>query len=790
MTSNHEWTPTETNQRKGVGVRSYPLDGEWTLVFFEERAGERNHPRDVRWEEGIAAPVPGTVEEALMGAGVLPDLYFGENLPAARPFEFYEWWYRTAFSGTKVPAGCRADLVFEGLDCFATIWLNGGEVGRADNMLIAHRFDVTKVLHPGGNELVVRLESAVNAARRFTLDPSDGHLPTNFEQLHVRKAPHMYGWDIAPRLVSAGIWRSVRMEIHEPAEIVDLYYVTRRADEGSATLQVHYRLATDAPTLDGFALRFTGQCGDSRFVAGLPVWFTSGVGTLDIVNPRRWWPRGYGDPDLYEVTCELLRDGKVVASRTDRVGLRTLTLRRTEITTAEAGGEFRFEVNETPILVKGANWVPLDALHARDAGRLPRALSLFADLGCNMIRCWGGNVYEDHPFFDFCDEHGIMVWQDFAFACARYPQTPEFLERARREAEAVVRKLRNHPSLAVWCGDNECDDSWLGAGLDPAHNRLTREVLPQVVRRCDPWRAFVPSSPYHAPEQVRRGDPRLLPEQHLWGPRDYFKSRFYTESTAHFIGEIGYHGCPCPSSLRRFLDEDHLWPWQDNPQWILHATDSPPGGPYRYRVQLMADQIRELFGAVPSGLDDFALASQISQAEAKKFFVEMVRLRKWRRTGVLWWNVLDCWPQFSDAVVDYYFTRKLAYYYLRRVQQPVCLMVDEPQAWHVRVVAGNDSRRPAVGEFRLWDADSGETLLSGGFKTERNANHDLGHLRISHGEQRLFLLEWTLGETTYGNHYLLGTPPLSFERYRLWLEAIARLPEPFTLPVCPPAPAA
>jgi beta-mannosidase len=763
-------------------MRSISLDGSWTLAHFPERSSPISHPSDLAGAEGstIPAQVPGNVELDLMRAGELPDIYFGDNVHQLSPFESHEWWYSRSFGTPEVPPGCRVEMVFEGLDCFATIWLNGKELGHTDNMLVAHRFGVTELLHKRAeNELVVRLGSAVNAARTHVPDPVEGHLVTNWEQLDVRKAPHMYGWDITPRIVSAGIWRSVTLEIYEPTEIADLYYRTRRADEDSATLSIHFYFVTDAPELDGFSLRFTGVCGESRFATEVPARFVSGECTLEILHPKLWWPKGYGAPDLYIVTCELLRHGQVVTTRTDRVGIRTITLLRTEITKDEVG-EFQFQVNRTPILVKGANWVPADAIHSRDAARYNPALSLFDDLSCNMLRCWGGNVYEDHTFFDFCDSHGIMVWQDFTFACARYPQTPDFLERVRHEAETVVRKLRNHPSLAVWCGDNECDDAYQWAGFDPSTNRITREVLPQVIQRCDPVRPFVPSSPYHAPEQIRSGNPDLLPEQHLWGPRNYFKSRFYTETTAHFIGEVGYHGCPNVSSLRRFLDEEHLWPWQNNSQWVTHCTDPVPGGSaYTYLVQLMEDQIRELFGITPRTLDEFTLASQICHAEAMKFFVEMVRLRKWRRTGVLWWNVIDSWPQFSNAVVDYYFEKKLAYHYLRRVQQPVCLMVDEPENWHVRVVVGNDTRQPAEGSFRVRDADSNSALLDGEFHVEANANRELGRIRVSQGDHRLFLLEWDVSGRKLGNHYLLGAPPVSLELYRKWLSAIASLPDGF-----------
>ena len=760
------------------------LDGNWTLIHFEEGSRHVAHPDALAacGLPALPAQVPGSVELDLMRAGELPDIYQGDNIHRLRSLESHEWWYRSSFPAPAIQVGQRIDLVFEGLDCLATIWLNGIEIGAAANMLIAHRFDVTHQLRPGAdNELVVRLRSVVNVARQRMPDACESHFLTNWELAAVRKAPHMAGWDIAPRLLSAGIWRPVILEVHEPTEIADLFYHTQRTSESGAQLGVQYHFATDARQIDGFALRFAGVCGDHRFVEEFPVPYVSGQRAFQIPGARLWWPRGYGESALYEITCELLHAGQVVATRTDKIGLRTLTLHRTEVTDA-SGGEFRFDCNGTPILVKGSNWVPMDCLHARDADRYAAAIDLAADLGCNMLRCWGGNVYEDHAFFDLCDAAGIMVWQDFAFACARYPQTPEFLETVRQEVEAVVRKLRNHSALAVWCGDNECDEAygWGGDNLDPAQNRLTREVLPQVVHRCDPYRPFVPSSPYRAPAQVQRGGRALLPEEHLWGPRDYFKSQYYLDSKAHFIGEIGYHGCPNVSSLRKFLDADKLWPWRDNSQWITHCSDPiPGGGPYRYRVQLMANQIRNLFGADAENLEDFALLSQISQAEAKKFFIEMVRLQKWRKTGVLWWNLIDGWPQFSDAVVDYYYGKKLAYHYIRRVQAPVCLMISEPADGQVRVVAGNDSRKDAAGSYRVWDADTNQTLLEGDFHASANTNCDLGTIRAASDEQRLFLLEWTADGHKAGNHYLLGKPPFVSARYRQWLPVIAALPREF-----------
>jgi beta-mannosidase len=281
-----------------------------------------------------------------------------------------------------------------------------------------------------------------------------------------------------------------------------------------------------------------------------------------------------------------------------------------------------------------------------------------------------------------------------------------------------------------------------------------------------------------SPEVVATGDMNLMPERHLWGPRDYFKSHFYTEQleAAHFVTEIGYFGCPSLSSIKRFIDRQHLWPWQNNPQWILHSTDLT-GNPYR--INLQANQLKELFGTVPDNIEDFILASQITQAEAYKFFIEMTRLRKWHNTGIIWFAVIEAAPQFADVIVDYYFNKKLGYYYIRRVQQPVCVMVEEPETWHCRVVLGNDSREDASGHYRVWDADSEETLLEGEYASKANENVDLGTIPVFHSGKRLFLIEWTANGKKYANHYLQGSPPFSLSQYRSWLPKIAALQNDF-----------
>ncbi len=786
------------------------LDGDWDLWYFPEGEREVADPSALAASGAARVParVPGNVELDLVRAGILPEPFFADNVLAVQKFEAYEWWYTRSFKGPDGTSGRRAALTFHGLDCFATVWLNGEIVGSAHNMLVPQSFDVTGRLR-NDNQLAVRLRSPVLAARDLDYPAASYAMVTNHEQLRVRKAPHMYGWDITPRAVSAGLWRSVTLEICNKTCIKDVYYHTRDIDfrgeglvergpilEGAgaaargheALVGVHWQVSVDEQDLSDYTLSFRGSCGESRFSREVPVRFIAGTTDLVVPAAKLWWPRGYGEANLYTVTCELRRKGVVVDARTEKIGIRRIELERTETTTATEPGEFLFLCNGQPVMCKGTNWVPLDAFHSRDAGRYAEALALLKDIGCNIVRCWGGNVYEDYPFFDFCDAEGVMVWQDFAYACALYPQDEEFLAEVRSEAIQVVRALRNHASLALWAGDNEIDIFAAMIGRDPSVNQVSRRVLPAVCAEHDPGRAYLPSSPYVSPEAYRRGaaDQKIMPEQHLWGPRDYYKSRFYAESTAHFASEMGYHGCPNVASIERFIDKDHLWPWKGNDQWRVHAADQVPGGgPFAGRIKLMADQVRELFGTEPSALAAFALASQVSQAEAKKFFIEMFRLAKWRRTGLIWWNLIDCWPQFSDAVVDYYGGKKLAYWYIRRAQAPVLLMVGEPEDWRCRVVAGNDSLQEAQGEFQVTDADAGTVLLEGRFRVPANSNALVGSLPASHSDHRLFLLRWKVTVASdgagreQGSHYLLGKPPFALSQYKGWLPKIAALPDGF-----------
>ena len=400
------------------------------------------------------------------------------------------------------------------------------------------------------------------------------------------------------------------------------------------------------------------------------------------------------------------------------------------------------------------------------------------DLGCNMVRLWGGNAYEDEELFDFCDENGILIWQDFAMACGIYPQNEAFVGKLRAEAEQVVRRYRGHCSLALWAGDNECDvfRSWDARKSDLNRNILTRRVLPEVLAREDMTRPYLPSSPFVDEKAYATGLP--LSEDHIWGPRDWFKGQYYSNTVCRFASEIGYHGCPEPDSLGRFLSADALssrrFPQGEcaNAEWLTHAAcmEISKWCPYAYRIGLMAEQVQTLFGEDSEDLTRFAAESQISQAEADKYFVETFRIGKGIRTGIIWWNLIDGWPQISDAVVDYNKKKKLAYSYLKRSQTPIALMCAEPKDGEIAVYGVNDLTEPVTVSYRVQRLSDRETVLSGECAIGVDKSVRLGGIPTREGEQEFYLLEWeyTWCAKRYSgkNHYISYLEKkINLERY-------------------------
>jgi len=747
------------------------LNGAWKVAWTETQ------PDSVTTvAQGEAAglafhscTVPGCIETDLYALGILPEPFFGMNPVVVNEFtqKLHVYYAKTFTASLK--DGLEPYLVLEGVDCFADVYLNGVKIATPGNMLMEHDVNVSGFLKDGNNELFVHIRPAREEAMRYEYPQMMYTLKINMESVYVRKAAHMYGWDIMPRFVSAGLYRPVYIEYRPCTRFEDVYLktVSLAGDHASALLIMRYKF--QGGLYEKYRIRLEMSCGDSAVVEETVPVFIAGDLWITIKNPKLWHPKGRGEACLYDVRVWLFKDDACVDSLAFRHGIRTVELERTSIVNAQGEGEFVFRVNGEKVFMKGTNWVPADAFHWRDKQRLPQMLAMANDLNCNMIRCWGGNVYEDELFYDTCDESGILIWQDFGMACAIYPQDEAFQSVLAAEAGAVVKRLRHHACVALWSGDNECDWAygWSGSLTDPNTNVLTRKVLPEAVRLHDGTRPYIGSSPYIDEEGYKHSD-RFLSEIHLWGPRDYFKSGYYINSPSRFVSEIGYHGCPSPESLKKFLSPDKLWPWQDNEEWLLHAS-SPFPDVYPTRIPLMANQICELFSESPDNLGDFAFASQAVQAEAKKFFIEMFRMAKWKRTGILWWNLIDGWPQFSDAIVDYYFNKKLAYDFIKNAQQDVCVMLAESDAWNQEIFIVNDTLAAATVSYVVKDVETGVIEAAGTYTVKPDASTAVGKIPFVRRKQRLFAITWT-GDASGSNHYLAGQPPFTLSEYKTLLK--------------------
>ena len=761
----------------------------WELYFGLQDENAPDSPDELLHSSfrKVDATVPGNVEIDLERAGLIHDPTIGNNVYNLRKFEVYQWWYRCQFEEPDVPDKHLVKLCFDGIDCIADIWLNNEKIGRTENMFVEHHIDITDKIKEE-NELYVCIHSPILEGRKYQREFFGVRYDAlGGESVNIRKAAHSYGWDILPRLVSAGIWKDVKLDIIPPTHFKAVYWATNSVDpkNKSASIYVDWEFATERLCIDDLVLNVNLK-RDNQVVFNQNYNIYSTVFRTrlnDLHNIDLWWPRGYGEPALYDATLRITdAHGHVIAEDMQKIGIRTVKLDRTDATTKEKPGEFVFLINHEKIFVKGTNWVALDSLHSRDKDHIKPSMKMLVDLNCNMVRMWGGNVYEHDEFYDLCDAHGIMVWHDFMMGCTQYPQDEGFLKKIETEASKAISRIRRHPSLVLWAGNNENDvaGEWNEDQpfIDPNTEPISRQLLPSMVRRLDPKTPYLPSSPYISSEAFRmagRIDQSYAPEQHLWGPRGYYKAPFYTENIAKFVSEIGYHGCPNLESLKKMFDAEFVYPWKNtldfewNDQWQTKAVRSHPYSTETIkRNDLMINQIKCVFTEVPTDLDMFICASQIIQAEAKKYFIEFWRMNKFDRNGILWWNLRDGWPVISDAIVDYYYSKKLAYHYIKRVQTDVCVMIGDAKENGHPVVIVNDTRNEINGNFSIKDADTGEVLMEKSFKVNVNGKSVEGFLANT-SEPKLWMIEWDVDNMKYTNHYFAYEPHVELNEYMKWL---------------------
>ena len=692
------------DDRTDHGLPALSLDGAWRLQHFDDGVGANSgvYRAECDDSEWLPATVPGQVQADLHAGGLIPDPFFGLNYEQCLWVEQKEWWYRRCFIPRRdeLP-GRRIELTFGGLDTFATVYLNGEKLGESANMWVPVVFDVTDRLRWDElNVLAIRLRSsfaAVQDAMAADDTPEASAFFSPRERLYARKAQMSYGWDISPRIVSVGIWRPVNLVAVPAVAIRDFWTWTESASEEKATLgfEINCENLTDQALEVDCTLQ--AACENSAIVWEERLSLAPGRqvlrGSLDIASPLLWWPHEVGPQHLYRGTVSVAVAGDVFHVKHCAFGIRKVDLVLKEPATGE--NRFHFTVNGVPVFIRGTNWMPTDAMFFRETrDRVRAVLELVRDCHNHMVRIWGGGVYESAGFYELCDELGIMVWQDFMYACGLYPQNEAFLAQARAEAEWVVPALRGHPCLVLWAGDNENDCAYGWSEGEPDRylkNRITRQVLPEVCARLDPTRPYIPSSPYNP---SGHGDPNSADEGdvHLWDHSKRPRDPMYFQDRSKFLSEIGRICAANLSTTRRFLAPEDQWPPQ-NQAWEHHVGTIPTCD---FERRLKTDLgIRNLIGRDAESLEEYIAASQYGQAWCLGEWIERARRRKPECSGILWWNIFDNWPQHVDAVVDYYFGKKVGYAAVQRACRPllpsICRADDALEVWLLNDLLGPSS---------------------------------------------------------------------------------------------------
>ena len=561
------------------------LNGEWTLDYFPQpdSGAVRTLPLAVP-HKTVKATVPGNCEMDLWRAGKLLEAANGRAGGAYYPYEGHQWLYTRRFEAPKPEPGGRVRLVFDGIDTLADVFLNGERIGEAANMFISHSFDVTDKLKAGKNTVQVLFRSIYIAAQHETVGELGYSMLGGAEGEPFRKAPHMYGWDILPRMLATGLWRDVKLVVEGPVRIDQPSWIVRKISVPGRTASITARCRVQAPFrhIRTARIRFSlVRGGKVRASTEQLLYNYFARGDINLANADFWWPRGMGEPALYDAVTEIFAaDGTLLAKTSFPYGVRTVALEYDDIYSAERPGRFVFKVNGEPVFIRGTNWVPMDAFHGRDLEFMPESLAMIADLNCNMVRVWGGGVYEPDCFFDFCDREGIMVWQDLATGCSVFPQGDDYAKATREEILAVAMRLRNRASLALWCGNNENDlaGRWSLWDLyrNPNKDRNSRRTIPDVLYEFDVTRPYLPSSPYVSQDVW---DKKAKPaELHMWA-RKYYRDDYYLKSPCWFSSEIGCHGCPNRASLEKMFSPDKVYPWTDgtfdswNDEWNYKSSN-------------------------------------------------------------------------------------------------------------------------------------------------------------------------------------------------------------------------
>ena len=657
--------------------------------------------REVGKTDWHPATVPGCVHTDLLHNKLIDDPFYRDNEKKQQWIEKKDWEYTATF---EVPAKIlereRVELVFEGLDTYAKVYLNEQLLLNADNMFRTWRVDSKQLLKAGANTLRIVFRSPVNeilplmAKLNYQLPaPNDqGEKTSPF----TRKAPYHYGWDWGPRFVTSGIWRPVSLQAWDHARVNDLNIVVKTISPEVAVLTATVEI--DATT--GGAATILLENLTNKLVAGQKqIQLEKGTNQVSfdftVTRPALWWPNGLGAQPLYSFRARSLVNGRVTDERVARTGLRTMELRQQR---DEAGQTFMFVVNGVPVFAKGGNWIPADSFPSRITREKYRYfIKSVRDSNMNMLRVWGGGIYEADDFYELCDEMGIMVWQDFMFACSMYPADQQFLDSVRAEAIDNVKRLRNHPSVVLWAGNNEVEAAWMNwgwrqnlpASLWDDYKKIFHGVLQEVCATFDPSRPYWPSSPRGGldddPDSMRSGDVHFW---RVWHFAEPFTD--YEKLTPRFMSEYGFQSFPNIETVKSYTiasDRDIESP-------VMLAHQRHPRGNQLVREYMLRDYPQ------PKDFESFLYVSQVLQAEGIRIGAEHLRRIMPHNMGSLYWQINDCWPVASWSSIDYFGRWKALQYYARRFYNDL-LVSPTAQKGYFKLYVVSDRTRAVPAQIRV-----------------------------------------------------------------------------------------
>jgi beta-mannosidase len=716
----------------------------WAQNSERDLSSERWNFRKFTEDKWFPATIPGTIHTDLLQNQLIPNPFFGTNEKQLQWIENEDWVYQTEFQISKSELDNENLLLqFEGLDTHAEVYLNGTPILTADNMFRTWKVAVKKYLKIGNNELKIVFRSSVKkgkeASKRlaYTL-PGD-------EKVFTRKAQYQYGWDWGPRLVTAGIWKKVSILFRNSATLTAVTFHQKLLTTEKAELEF---TATIYATVAG-KLQFS--VNDKKEEITLKKGRNSVLLTYDIANPKLWWTNGLGEAHLYDFTITISKGLTVVDSKKMKIGLRTIELIQEN---DKIGTSFYFKLNGVPVYMKGANYIPPDSFLTRvGASDYKKLIKNSVDANMNMLRVWGGGVYAEDAFYDECDANGILVWQDFMFACAMYPGDASFLKNVKKEVIDNVTRLQHHPSIALWCGNNENDEGWHNWGWQKQYNyaksdstevwnnykKLFHEVIPKTLDSllAKNENRYWPSSPsigWGRKESLVQGD------SHYWGVwwgKEPFE--MYTKKVGRFMSEYGFQGMPAWSTLQSVSNKDDMNLSSDA---IRNHQKHPTG--YETINEYMARDYH-----IPASFEKYIYVSQLLQADGMKTAIEAHRRAKPYCMGTLFWQFNDCWPVTSWSSVDYYGNWKALNYQVKRSFEQVLVSVKEEQnGYKIHVI--NDDLKSYEGEIELKLIDfSGNVLWEKKQLASVPTNLSIELLEVSKKEFYAFDLKQVVLSVTY-----------------------------------------